>query len=127
MEPRVSIDIGDPTTVRLSGDLDLACVPILKRLLGPMARAGRDVILDLSGVGFLDCSGLTALLRAGRAVQARGGSLTLRHVSPRVRRVIELTGAPLALCESIDTPNPPSRQGFTRGALAADRSAALFA
>ena len=127
MEPRVSIDIGDPTTVRLTGDLDLACAPLLKRLLTPMARAGRDVVLDLGGVTFLDCSGVTALLRAHRLVQARGGSLTLRHVSPRVRRVIELTRAPLPVSASIDEAQAQPRQGRTPGTPTTGASAAVLA
>jgi len=50
------------------------------------------VCLDLSGVAALDAGGLGRLLVVRRALAARGIRLILTAASPRVRRVLALTG-----------------------------------
>ena len=74
----------DATVVRVEGDVDIATVPALRSLL---ARAGHEahVLVDLSGVTFMDCSGLSALLQA-RAHHA--GRLALRAPPPSLRRIL---------------------------------------
>jgi anti-anti-sigma factor len=99
----VKVDFGNPTTVVVTGDLDLTCVPLLQKLPPAVVRRGRNVVFDMRGVTFIDCSGLTALLRFQRQAHRRGGTLGLRHVPLHVRRVIKLTGTPLPLASgSID-------------------------
>ena len=61
----------------------------MRRLIG---EPGQRIELELSGVEFIDSSGLEALLVANRLVADRGGELTLVAPSPRVLRVLELTG-----------------------------------
>ena len=95
MEPRVTVDFGDPARVTITGDLDLVGASILKGLVCRVARRGRDLVFDLSGVAFIDCSGLDALLTVRRLTESRGGTFSLEHVAPAVRRVIHLTRAPL--------------------------------
>ncbi len=51
----------------------------------------------VSGVSFMDCAGLRALLTTRRRAELRGGFLRLIAVSRAVRQVIELTGAHEAL------------------------------
>ena len=80
------------TVVRVEGDVDLATAPALRSLL---ARTGREtaVLVDLSAVTFMDCSGLSALLQA-RAHHA--GRLALRAPPPSLRRILaalDLEGA----------------------------------
>jgi anti-anti-sigma factor len=94
MEPHVSVNLGTPNTVTVTGDLDLVGVPLLQGLLSRLPDGG-DLVIDLSGVTFIDCTGLGALVTAHRQTQARGGSFRVAHVPPRVRRVLELTGVNL--------------------------------
>ena len=83
---------GDVVLISLQGELDLASAPDLERELHEAEAAGpRRVTIDLSGLGFMDSTGLQALLRARE--RATGGSyeLTLRRGPHQVQRVFELT------------------------------------
>ena len=81
----------DGTTVCAYGEVDLATADQLARTLVDVAatRPGR-VVVDLSGVGFLDARGLAALLRGRRALAASGGELVLASPSRMVRRMLHL-------------------------------------
>jgi len=78
---------------RIEGDIDLAngrdLVEFLDRLI---AEAGEHVEVDLSGVAFMDSSGLLALLTANRLTAQRGAKLLLVEPSPQVRMLLEHTG-----------------------------------
>ena len=79
-------------TVRLRGDFDLASAPLLLAVLQHHLDCGlRDVRLDLSGVTFLDCSGLGTIVSVHNEVRTRGGQVTLTGVGARVARLLRLT------------------------------------
>jgi anti-anti-sigma factor len=48
-------------------------------------------VLDLSGVTFMDCAGLAALLRARDRAHARGEELVFAGISAPVARVLDAT------------------------------------
>jgi anti-anti-sigma factor len=66
-------------------------------LLRIMCERSARIFLDVSGVSFMDCAGLRALLTTGRRAELRGGCMRLIATSAAVRRIIELTGAHEAL------------------------------
>lgn len=76
----------------LSGELDLATVPLLQEQLDRAERGGVAVVIDLSGLRFIDSSGLHVLVRAERRLRASGGQLVLVRGPRDVHRVFELTG-----------------------------------
>lgn len=77
----------------VSGDLDISGVEELLSTAGSLLDAGADVVeLDLSGVTFIDSSGLGALVRLKKTVVAAGGQLRLVDVPRPVARILELTG-----------------------------------
>jgi stage II sporulation protein AA (anti-sigma F factor antagonist) len=79
--------------IRILGELDIATVSELDRVIGELASDGKGrLLLDLDGVKFLDSAGLAALVRAKRSAERDGGRLTVRYSSPQVRRLFELTG-----------------------------------
>jgi anti-sigma B factor antagonist len=83
---------GDTLLVVLSGELDLASAPDLEREL----QAGEQIaptrlVIDLSGLGFMDSTGLQALLRARERANEAGYALSLRRGPHQVQRVFELT------------------------------------
>ncbi|MFE9423208.1 STAS domain-containing protein [Kitasatospora sp. NPDC006697] len=78
--------------VTADGDLDLDSAPALSRELSAAIRTHRQVVLDLSGVHFMDCSGLKALVHAQNQADRLGVALAVRGVGPAVRRLLELTG-----------------------------------
>ena len=85
---------GELAVVAVSGELDINSGPGLEVELAPVADAGRHLILDLAGLRFCDCSGLSLFLRVQQRARAAGGSLHLAALTPRVLRVI--TAARLA-------------------------------
>lgn len=79
--------------VSATGEVDAASVELLRKELTDLADADQvNVILDLSGVTFLDSSGLGALVSSYRRLQTRGGMLALVCRNDMVLRVFRLTG-----------------------------------
>lgn len=77
----------------LAGEIDLASVESLEAAIAATeATAAKDVVLDMSGVTFLDSSGLRVLVTANERLSATGGRLVIRRPSPSVMRVLEITG-----------------------------------
>jgi stage II sporulation protein AA (anti-sigma F factor antagonist) len=80
-------------TVEVAGELDLESGPYLHEQLRAIMRAhGAHLAIDLTGVTFIDCSGVNALLASHRHARALGGSLRVAGASPCVRRLIGTTG-----------------------------------
>lgn len=79
-----------PVEVSLIGDIDLAGEGHLIDMLSLLAA--QEVIVDLSRSGFIDSSGVRALVVGHKASEAAGGSLALRAPSPEIARVFEITG-----------------------------------
>ena len=81
---------GGVRVVLLQGQLDLASSGQVREALA--AVGGETVVADLSGLEFLDSSGIAALLAARSDVLREGRSFQLRGASGIVRQVLELTG-----------------------------------
>lgn len=76
----------------VSGELDAETAPsLIIGLRGSRGPATR-LHLDLSGITFIDCSGLTALLTALDEARSAGWVVEVdKRVSAPVRRVIQMT------------------------------------
>jgi anti-sigma B factor antagonist len=84
-----------PATARLvlRGEIDLAQVGAVEARLRAVEAERPDVlVLELSQVRFMDVSGLRLLLRAHERLRAAGGRLVVLAASPRVRRLLSVTG-----------------------------------
>lgn len=82
----------------LAGELDLlAAVPVAEELLRLEAAGPDPITLDLSGLTFVDSSGVELLLEAGRRAAATGRDLRVRRGPQPVHRVFELTRTDAAL------------------------------
>lgn len=83
--------IGEVAIVILAGaQLDASSAEEFKRDLAPLLEKHAQVIFDLSQLGFIDSSGLGALLSCLRCLQERGGDLKLCSMSKSVRALFEL-------------------------------------
>lgn len=81
------------TVLRFHGEIDLAAADEIAPLLDrATARPGARVVLDLSGITFLDASGLRLLTRARNRVLDDGGELHLVCSHPLTLRVLRITG-----------------------------------
>ncbi|MFD6100393.1 STAS domain-containing protein [Nocardiopsis flavescens] len=80
--------------VPVEGEIDLATVPGLRARLAAAVgdQACECLVVDLDGVGFLDASGVGALVAAHHAMAARGGRVVLARPRPPVARVLEILG-----------------------------------
>ena len=77
------------SVVRVVGELDLASASWVRdRIARAAHNPAREVVVDLSGVSFVDCAGLGALLGAQTQL---GSRLSLRAPSIAVLRLLELT------------------------------------
>lgn len=77
--------------VQLTGDLDLPGGDALEALVEPMIRRETVVEIDMADVGFLDSSGLGALIVLSQLAAERGGQLVLRDPSRAVVSALNLT------------------------------------
>jgi anti-sigma B factor antagonist len=78
----------------VSGEIDLYTAPRLHAEL-TTALAGDGpvrLVVDLSGVGFCDSTGMNVLLAAHRRAQENGGDLELSSPRPAVRKILQVTG-----------------------------------
>jgi anti-anti-sigma factor len=94
---------GRRTVIALRGELDLATPAdvLLARLPALASAPDGSFALDLSGVTFLDCSGLRALLAVEHRIRRDGGDLCVSAVSPEVARVFELLADHLDPCSLV--------------------------
>jgi anti-anti-sigma factor len=80
------------TVVTVSGELDLAVSPALEKQLSDALARGRDVVVDLSGVTFIDSVSLGTLTLGLEGAEQAGCRFFLIVSDPAVLRVFELTG-----------------------------------
>jgi anti-anti-sigma factor len=76
--------------VVVGGELDIHSAPGLGEALAPAADAGRHLILDVSGLRFCDCAGLSRFLRTQERARAAGGSLHLAAPTASMSRLIRV-------------------------------------
>ncbi|MEV5169968.1 STAS domain-containing protein [Streptomyces flaveolus] len=79
--------------VTVTGHLDLHTAHRLADTLQPLlGQDGHTVLVDLSGVTFLDSTGLTCLITAYRTARSTGVRFALIAPSPQVQKMLQLTG-----------------------------------
>lgn len=85
---------GRELTARISGEVDHHGA---REIMGALDREidaamPRRLALDLSGVTFMDSSGIAVLLRARRRMGELEGELTVGNIPAQPRRVLEAAG-----------------------------------
>ncbi len=81
---------GSHVVVALRGELDLVDAQAVADALGAVAAGGPQIIVDLSGLEFIDASGIAALSRGRRRARCAGGDLLLAAPQQRVQRVLAI-------------------------------------
>jgi anti-anti-sigma factor len=74
----------------VAGELDLASVASFLGSLKKASDAGDDIVLDLSGLKYIDSSGINALLDAQHRFSRTGQRIVMAAVSPRIQRILEI-------------------------------------
>ena len=80
-----------PRGLSLAGELDFLATPRLWEALEPYLDGSADVVIDVTGVSFIDAAGCRLLVRAAQTLP-RSRHLVLVGASTHVRRVLEICG-----------------------------------
>jgi anti-sigma B factor antagonist len=81
-----------------AGELDIATVPELRERLDAAVDAGVSrVVLDLTGVSFMDSVAMAAILHARRGLADRGSLAVVIPSGSYTRLVVEIAGLPRCL------------------------------
>ena len=91
--------------VKLWGEVDVARVAELEYFFDDYrACPAADVVIDLREVTFMDSTGLGFMARLHRDARGRGGTVTVTHSHPMVRRVLRISGMDQILVVEDDQP-----------------------
>ena len=83
----------DAHYVAPSGELDIATVELLERALVEVERAdSARIVLDLSGLSFIDSTGLRLLLDVNERCGGAADRLRVIAGSPAVERLLDIVG-----------------------------------
>lgn len=82
---------GEIAVMRLSGEIDLQHAPALRKVLQEKIKAACPfLVIDFSGVEYIDSSGLATLVEYRRDSIKFKGALALATLNDRVRTIFEL-------------------------------------
>jgi anti-sigma B factor antagonist len=103
---------GERHVVVAEGAIDMSTAPLLASALDePIEQGKTHVVLDMSGVTFVDSMAVHVVMGAARELRQRFGRLVLVSGQPNVRRIVELTGL------DVIAPLYESREAALRGLL----------
>ncbi len=77
----------------VQGEVDVVTAPVLNRLIASLDDGAPRVVVDMSGVTFIDSSGVGALIEVRRHLHQAGREMLVEAPSPFVARVLDLTDA----------------------------------
>ena len=79
------------TVVRLVGEADVTTGALAEVLGAEAAKMPRLLLVDISGLTFIDSAALNQILQAHRKLRAGGGRLELASPQPVVARILQLS------------------------------------
>jgi anti-sigma B factor antagonist len=83
----------DRLVLVLSGELDISSAPLLEEELTDACQGeSKDVVIDLTGVEFIDSIGLSAILRGKTLCEEHDCGYYLTPGQPQAQRLFEATG-----------------------------------
>ncbi|WP_071458907.1 anti-sigma factor antagonist [Bacillus massilinigeriensis] len=92
----ISIDVKEINSVseiKVSGEIDAYTAPKLRETLFPMSEMnGVKMTVDLSGVSYMDSTGLGVFVGVFKNVRANEGEFKIVGLSSRLQRLFEITG-----------------------------------
>lgn len=97
-------EVSNVTVVALTGDVDLQHSPDARKLLMQCVEKKRPILVDLSGVGYIDSSGVASLVECLQSSRKAGYKLALVSVSDSAKRVLQLARLDrvFTICETIE-------------------------
>lgn len=83
-------EAGPCPVIQLVGEADASTQAISEAFAAEAARKPRLLVVDLSGLSFIDSWALSVIMRTNRALQSDGGTLALVSPTPSVARILQL-------------------------------------
>ncbi|MFV2038861.1 MAG: STAS domain-containing protein [Acidimicrobiales bacterium] len=81
------------TVLGVHGEIDMATCPQLRQeIVGQISQGRLHLEIDLSGVDFIDSTGLGVLIGGLKRARAQGGDLRVSGIHGRIKKVFDLTG-----------------------------------
>jgi anti-sigma B factor antagonist len=110
----ITREVAGYTVVEARGEVDIYTSAMLReRLIEQVDAGARQVVVDLSGVDFLDSSGLGVLVGVLKRLRTAGGELTLVCASEKLLKIFRITALdrvfPLHDTVEAATGLPPAR------------------
>ena len=78
--------------VALRGELDVSGAASVEAAITAVVVPGQSLIIDMSGLDFMDCASLGALVRVQELARSYGGDVVLAAPPGRARRLLVLSG-----------------------------------
>lgn len=92
----ISIDVKETDAaieLTVSGEIDAYTAPKLRETLFPLSEEnGVKMIVDLTGVSYMDSTGLGVFVGVFKNVRANDGEFKIVGLSERLQRLFEITG-----------------------------------
>jgi anti-sigma B factor antagonist len=92
----VATDVRGPVVVALSGEVDAVAEGPSYGTIGEGTTAALsddvDLVLDLTGVTFMDSAGFSSLVRAGQRLATEGHVVRVRGAGAAIQRAMDLLG-----------------------------------
>jgi anti-anti-sigma factor len=126
---RLQIDVdhrGPAVIIHARGEVDAYTLPTWRRLIrgsAALATAPGPLIIDITRLDFIACSGLAALANQGDACREQGTNMIVVSCASIVHRVATATGLEehLSICSSTEaalrSSNPVVGEGITKEVL----------
>ena len=86
--------VGQVAVVKITGDITLnkgGDVLLKDKVQSLLQQGQKDILLDLSGVSYVDSAGLGELVQAYATTKNRGGALKLLSVTKRLKDLLVVT------------------------------------
>jgi anti-anti-sigma factor len=83
---------GNTATVAAAGEIDLSTVDELRSAVTGAADDVEELLLDLTGIEFIDSAGLGGLLELRSTLRSRNVTLQISADDGPVRQAMEITG-----------------------------------
>ena len=96
------VRVDGATVIYVQGELDMATAERLRDAIEPQMGPDQTIVLDLSGVEFMDSACIKVLVHARGQLTADGGSLLLRNPSQIAHRLLTVAGVEFVLAEDLD-------------------------
>ena len=84
------VETGEIPVIYLEGEIDLDSVETFRWVISDAMRSASQVVVDFSGVTFIDSSGTGLLVRFCLDYKAQGVQLRLRNIPPVVDDVFTM-------------------------------------